>query len=354
MHSTPDRLLLRDLSLPTRLVIAFFLISVGLGYFGALVQLHFQHASAGQFLPQAEDAVHVYHGRSNLSQLERLLVADEGKPFNGSGSMRQTFTTRSAGWRRDISRRATSKKLSLLRAEEQLRSERDGERLAMLAWIRAGADQKPFEENNYVLPASLTQHPITSDFMETGADKTLRVKIAGIVEARCARCHSEGAGGSAGKFPLDTWAQLHAYCEVPTAGGGMSLTRLAQSTHVHLLGFALLYGATGVIVTLTSYPGWLRGLLACFPLAAQLVDIGCWWLARLDPAFAQAILFSGGAVAVSLFLQISLSLWNLFGRPGRLILLLFLLSACVGGYVLKELVIDPYLAREAVSATQVE
>ena len=34
-----------------------------------------------------------------MSQFERLLVTDESKPFNGSGSMRAAFTTRSAGLR---------------------------------------------------------------------------------------------------------------------------------------------------------------------------------------------------------------------------------------------------------------
>jgi hypothetical protein len=41
--STP-RFLLRDLSLSSRLVLSVFLLSVGLGYMAALIQLHFQHA----------------------------------------------------------------------------------------------------------------------------------------------------------------------------------------------------------------------------------------------------------------------------------------------------------------------
>ena len=96
MESPPDRLVLRNLNVPARLAIAAFLVSVGVGYFSALVQLHFQHASPGKLLPEPNDAADTYYGRTGMSQLERLLVVDEGKPFNGSGSMRQTFTTKSA------------------------------------------------------------------------------------------------------------------------------------------------------------------------------------------------------------------------------------------------------------------
>ena len=48
MPTAPERLTLRALPLAARLVLAVFLIAVGLGYGSALVQLHFQHASPGQ------------------------------------------------------------------------------------------------------------------------------------------------------------------------------------------------------------------------------------------------------------------------------------------------------------------
>ncbi|MCI0461104.1 MAG: hypothetical protein L0Z62_29495, partial [Gemmataceae bacterium] len=317
MKIPSQRLVLRTLPLASRLTLAAFLVSVGIGYCSALVQLHFQHASPGTLLPEPEDAANAYYGRTGMSQLERLLVMDEGKPFNGSGSMRQTFTTKSAGWKSAINRRAKEKKLSLRHAEEELRSERDGERLAVLDWIRRGANQTAYEENNHVLSSHLVHRPITSEYVESGPDGTTRVKVASIVENRCARCHGEGKSGSAAQFPLDSWEQLHEYCEVETTEGGMSLKKLAQSTHVHLLGFAMLYGMTGLIFTWTSYPGWIRALLGPFTLLAQVVDISFWWLGRLDPLYARAIVFTGAAVAVGLFLQVVLSLFNLFGTRGK-------------------------------------
>jgi hypothetical protein len=351
MKTSATGLALRDLPLASRLVLTAFLLAVGIGYGSALVQLHFQHASPGKLLPDAQDAADAYHGRGGMSQLERLLVADEGKSFNGSGSMRQAFTTRSAGWRSAINRRAKEKQVSLAKAEAELRSERDGERLALLDWVRTGADQETFEGNNHVLSASLGNRPMSEEFIDRSADGTTRVQIAAIVEARCARCHNEGSGGQASQLPLESWEHIHEYCEVETAGSGMSLPKLAQTTHVHLFGFAILYGLTGLIVSFTSYPGWVRAILAPLPLLAQIVDIGCWWLARSDPGFASVILVTGSVVAVSLFGQIVLSQLNMFGKFGKGVVVAVLLAACLGGYVVKDRVIDPYLARERVSAT---
>src|SRR5581483_10667730 len=283
------RFVLRRLSMPARLAIASFLFSVGIGYLAALVHMHFQHASPGNLLPDLKDTQNAFHGRNGMTQLERLLTADEWKPFNGSGTMRNTFTVRSAGWKGAISRRAREKKISLRQAESQLRSERDGERLALLAWIGAGASKEAFEADAFPLLSEQGHHPITAEFVDINSDGTPHAKIASIFAARCARCHQQGAGGPAAQIPLETWEEVHAYCEVDTRAGGMSVQKLAQSTHVHLLSLSVLYGLTGLLFTFTTYPGWVRGVLAPLPLLAQLAEISCWWLARMDPSFGAAI-----------------------------------------------------------------
>ncbi len=345
---SPPRLpKLRELSLPTRFAIAAFLVSVGIGYFSALVQLHFQHASPGKMLPDGEDAVQVFHGKQKMSQLEKLLVADEGKPFNGSGTMRNTFTSRSAGWTGAINKRSKQKNLTLAKAEAELRGERDGERVALIAWITAGADKTAYENNLFQMPKALEKVNITEEFVERDeADGSVKVKIASILEKRCSRCHAEGVGGSAAQFPLDNWEQVHEYCEVQTATSAISIQKLAQTTHIHLLGFAMLYGLTGVIFSFSSYPTWVRAVLSPWPLLIQVADISFWWLARLDPIFAYAIVVSGSLVALGVFLQITLSLANMFGKTGKAMLLVAMVVGALGGYVVKTQYIDPFLARE--------
>ena len=85
------RFVLRDLPLAARLTLALFLISTGLGYVSALVQLHFQHAQAGSALPTREDAVRIFHGQAgpqeSKSKIQQLLEADDRGAFSGSSQM---------------------------------------------------------------------------------------------------------------------------------------------------------------------------------------------------------------------------------------------------------------------------
>jgi len=308
---------LRKLSLPARLTIAVFLISVGVGYISALVQLHFQHAGPGKLLPEPEDAKIVFHGKSDVSQMERLLTDAEHKPFNGQGSMRAAFTKKSAGWDRDIKKRAAKNGGDMVKADKELRDERLGEIAALLLFIRGKCKEEEWGMGMQ-LPADF-KHPIAEKFVDDRGDKKF-VKVAEIVDVRCTRCHTAGAAG-AGQFPIDSLDEFREYCQIFN-GGGMSIEKLAQSSHVHLLGFAMLYGLTGILFSLTNYPWLVRLVIAPLPLLAQVVDISFWWLARIDPIFAQGIVFSGGIVALGLMLHIILTLLHLFGILGRVILVL--------------------------------
>jgi hypothetical protein len=339
MQSTSSRFLLRDFSFPTRLVLAAFLASVGFGYFAALVQLHFQHASSGQLLPGKEETVGAYHGMEGMSQLERVLTADESKPFNGGGSMRPAFTTRSVGWKQAM--RDFKKDKDKI---QHLRDERDGERLVLLAWLKDGA-KKPFYENDsYPLPENLKERPITEEYLVDKKAAVKEVKLQSIINDRCVRCHRAGTG-ALGQLPLETYEDIQVYCDRELSSG-LSLTRLAQTTHVHLLGFSMLFGLTGLIFSFTSFPGWVRGFFGPFTLVAQLADIACWWLSRSDALFAQVLIFTGGLVAIGLAIQITGSLMDLFGRLGKVIIFVLIVAVFSGGYALKTGVIDPYLLRE--------
>src|SRR5438874_2032770 len=127
---------LRDLPLPTRVVIGAFMTCIGVGYFAGLVQLHFQHASPGNLLPGPDEAVATYYGQVGAppaSHLERLLEKkDKESPFNGTGSMRPAFFEKSQkNW---------DKALNDMKPEEQdhLIKSREGECDALLRWVRAG------------------------------------------------------------------------------------------------------------------------------------------------------------------------------------------------------------------------
>lgn len=322
MADLPRPFSLRDLALPARLVVAFFLVSVGFGYLAALVQIHFAQAQGGRLLPSSQDLVHSFSGEAGKSDIERLLTADENNPFSRTGTMRPAFTTRSQSpaWSSAIKKEAKKLKTSdLAQAEQVLRGERTGEIDAILAWVGAGAPESAYTKDRFVLPADLSQEPITQDYLVSDAAghpvQPHAVKIKSILDDRCVRCHDpEKQAEKAARFPLNTFDDLKPHLEKATVGG-MPLERLAETTHLHLLSFAVLYSLTGLVLSLTSYPVWLRCFVAPWPLIVQLLEIGCWWLARLDPFYARAIFVLGGLVAVGLMLQIVLSLFDLFRSP---------------------------------------
>src|SRR4051794_7812044 len=161
MAEPSRRITLRDLPFVARLTLAVFLISVGVGYFSALVQLHVQQAKPGQVLPGEKEVGENYHGREGVSTLQRLITNPETEPFSSSGSMRAAFTTQSAGWRVQIKKLAGdtngmdegTTKQKLAEAEAKLRKERDGEAAVLVHWIKEGKlDKKAYDDDKYPLP----------------------------------------------------------------------------------------------------------------------------------------------------------------------------------------------------------
>jgi hypothetical protein len=339
----PRRFTLRDLSLPARLVLSAFLIAVGIGYGSAMVQLHFQQSSRnGGPLPTKENVIDTFHGKKELtSRLVNLITAPESLKFDGNGTMAPAFFKTDGGEFRDA---VKTKK----RPEAEVREEREGERAAILAWIKDGVRKEFYMEDAFPLPADLKDKPLTDRFNKGG-----KARIRAIFKERCVRCHHPTDGeGSAMNFPLDNYDAIAKYAKV--SRGFMSIEKLTQSTHAHLLSFAVLYCLTGLIFAFTSFPAFLRGTLGPLVLVAQVLDISCWWLARIEgplgEQFALAILYTGGVVGVGLALQIVLSLFDMYGAKGKLVLLLLAAAAAYGGYVVYEKVVVPHLAEELAAA----
>lgn len=353
----PSRWTLQDLPFAARLALAVFLLSVGLGYFSALINLHFQSAKPGEPLPSAEDAVAEYHATRGVSQFERLIEAHPNLPFNGQGSMRSSFTFRAGGLDRARRNKAKEMKLDLAKPEEYRKvneavlRDLEGERQALLAWTRMedrAKQRQDYEEDHFPLLGELAKMPITSRMLAEDASPAA-AKIKTIIDVRCKRCHSENVGGAGSHYPLDNYEDIEVYLKTEGATG-KSLAKLALTTHVHLLGFSMLYGLTGLIFALSTWPGIFRVLLAPLPLVAQLADIACWWLARLEgptgEMFARTIPLTGLVVAVGLGLHIVLTLYSLFGRFGKVVLTLLIVAAAFGAYHAKEQYLDPYLRAE--------
>ena len=336
-NGAPFPLTLRDLPLPARLVLSLFLLAVGLGYFSALVQLHFRNASRGEPLPTPDDVVEIFSGVENwtgknppppkpVSKLERLVTAPLDLPHNGNGTMAFAFFKKA-------------------KTDEE-REQRKGEQLAIQAWIDAPDDQRKeaYENDAFTLPDALAKQAITPAFV-----KDDKVEVKKIIDKRCASCHDSDT--AEGQKKLVDYTDFTDVLVVPTVGHTsrqMSLDSLVQTTHLHLLSFCVLWMLTGLIFAFSGYPKWIRCILAPVVLLAQVADVSCWWLARLQgvgPYFALAIIGTGTVVGGGLALQILLSLFDMYRWPGRVVLALLFGGAIAGG-VLAEPRIKAYLNQE--------
>ena len=172
----------------------------------------------------------------------------------------------------------------------------------MVAWIEAGAPQKQYEADAFPLPPSDAFKHLPATLQTTAT--SLNAK-------------------ETAKKPVDKWREAK--------DRQLSVDSLTQSTHAHLLTFSILWALTGLTFAFTHYSSFLRCVLSPLVLIAQVLDVSCWWLARLDgvgPYFAIAIMGTGTAVGLGLVAQIVLSLWSMYDRKGRCaMIVLFLIGA---------------------------
>ena len=347
-----DRITLRTLPLAARLVLTCFLIAVGLGYFSALVQLHLQHGSRdGNPLPTPADVIERFSGVKKhdpnapppVSKIESLIAGPSDSELSKNSMVPAFFAKSGDKYLRECG----------VRGKAIVDAERDGERKALIAWVRLESTTRKKAYDDDAMPYSppAAGLSITEDFFDNNL-KTVPIKT--LIDSRCGRCHNGEQ-----KPDLDEYAKLEPLITAPTQeilpGGWvrsskqLSIEGLTQSTHAHLLSFAMLFTLTGLIFAFSSYSNWLRCVLGPIVLVAQVADVSCWWLARIPgtgPYFAQAILATGGIVGVGLSLQITLSAFNMYGRTGKVVLIGLIAAATVGFGVLFTSVIGPNLERE--------
>lgn len=353
------RFTLRQLPLPAKLVLTLFLLTVGLGYTSAMVQLHMQHSDRdGTTLPTPANVVAVFAGKvwkearkdgdpRVVSQLEAIISGDPHGNLTGKNMTPAFFDHDESTYHEDVKK------------DPQTDAKRHGERLAIIDWINTAPDgrQKEYDADRFALTRAQAQRPITDGYLTRDDLGTSFVKIKTIIDQRCARCHQPG--GEKGSVPLTTYEELAKYipvdAEVPEGGGWvnsgkqMGLEKLTQSTHAHLLSFAVLFTLTGLTFAFSGYPGWIRGIVGPVVLLAQVSDVACWWLARLPnvgPYFAMAIIGTGAVVGMGLGAQIVLSLFNMYGPKGKVGLVLLFAVAAAGGGAAYTTAVKPYLDAE--------
>ena len=356
LEPAAPRIALRQLPLAARLVLSVFLIAVGLGYFSAMIQLHMKHSKKeGEPLPTPADVVEVFAGlklydpneKLPCSQFESLLMGDKYAAEVSKSNMAPAFFAKSKGWAKERSQRGLDVK--------KLEAEHQGELDAMLAWIRSDAEPKEASYKNDSFPRPAKIEAITPEFL--GPDGGVKVKS--LIEARCQNCHANQAPS------LANYDELKSRITPPSqeiidgkwvrTAKQPDIERLTQSTHAHLLTFAVLFAMTGLTFAFTSYWSIVRCVLAPVVLIAQVADISCWWLALVPHYgvyFAYSIMATGAVVGMGLSLQIVLSLLNMYGVRGKFAVLLLLFGGAAGLGFIGLKVIQPALDDERRKADE--
>jgi hypothetical protein len=285
------------------------LAAAGLAYCAVLVLTYSAATPTASLTPDFRALERVFFGQQKpVGLLERLLESTEG-PLNRAGTMRPAFTDQSLNWEALIQNKTAEERAALL-------AEREGERLALLAWVQTGFSQVAYDADDFPLPAALAAHPLTAKYRITpltspDQDAVARVRIRSILADRCVTCHSEnGRHDQARWIPLDTYKDLEFKFQ-PEAASAPQTTWLIVALAA-LLPLALL---SGPLFYFTSTPFPTRLFLAVLPLAALLVVAGVWLLGQPQTYSIHLFLGAAALAALGVLIQIVAVGGELFGKP---------------------------------------
>jgi mono/diheme cytochrome c family protein len=276
---------LADLSVPAKLLVTLFLVTVGPGFLVATANIYLQH----------EDA-----------DLEPGLSIDD---------LRRTFH----GLEKQVTPDATilvdSKMLEQIRPGGEMREhlEVGGTPAirALTTWLEAGAKE--------------------DDFAKTGLVQAGDPSAQEVIAKHCVECHNADGGEMEDSPYAATEDDTPEYQLVLTVAKpeytkqqeGPQLLQLAPQgirelvlvTHAHILAIPVFTLIVGSLFLMTGLGSSVKLVLGPLPMLTVLLDISSWWLARLIEPFIYVIAASGAVFGVAYALQILCILGSLwFGR----------------------------------------
>jgi len=132
-----------------------------------------------------------------------------------------------------------------------------------------------------------------------------------ILENNCYACHD----GSNPHLPNLT--KFDVVKELTAVDTGASIVTLVRISHIHLFGITFIFFIMGHIFSHALIrPVWLKCLVMGVPFLAIVLDIGSWYLTKLNPAFAWVIYIGGIGMALSFSFMWFTSMYQMwFMRP---------------------------------------
>ena len=341
MTDAVQRFSLRDLPFPAKLVVTCFLLAVGGGYTAAMVQLHMQDSKSGEPMPTVADVILKYTGKKwfetapprAAEPLREAHHAPAGRRLTARGRCsRRSPPATAASSRRPAAAAAAITKRSCSRSGT-----------ASATCSCSGPSPPPDERKK-----AYEQRPLRHRGREGAEGDHARFKNAdggdqGEVDHRgplrplphAGRGRPEGRRSSRFKPTsrstkyLDVARERHRSAPAATGckvANPISLDKLTQSTHAHLLSFAVLFSLHRARVRVHVVPARLCAASSGrWVLVAVVADVSLWWLARLCDQWGPVLRDGhhrhrrrGGSGAG---VQIALSLFNMYGAKGKVVLL---------------------------------
>lgn len=194
--------MLQQLSLTKCRILAALLAAAGLAYAALLVTTYLQVTPPSNVAPDLADLDRLlFPAEKPISPMQRRLEAAD-TPL-GMGPL---ITGRTPSQLAELTKLATTTDLAY----------REGERLALLDWIRSGASRTAYEHDDYALAHFASASSITPEFLvheviATNASAAPHVRIRSLINERCLSCHNDDGDDTARLIPFDTYDSIARY-----------------------------------------------------------------------------------------------------------------------------------------------
>ncbi len=148
----------------------------------------------------------------------------------------------------------------------------------LIAWVRRGSDEREYETD-----------------------------VKPILDKRCMACHD---GSNPHLENLKGYENLIKMAELDT---GMDLFTLVRVSHIHFFGLTFIFFIAGLIFSHAYVrPVWFKCAVVALPFVAISIDVASWYLTKLFPPFAWAVLLAGAVMGLSFAYMWTISMYQIW------------------------------------------
>jgi len=151
-----------------------------------------------------------------------------------------------------------------------------------------------------------------SAWIHKGAEEAVFTDtIQPIIDDNCVACHD----GSNPHLPnLAEFSEVKKLSEMDT---GASIYTLVRVSHIHLFGLTFIFFIMGLVFSHALVrPVWFKCTVIALPFVAIVLDIGSWYLTKLNPNFAWIIYVGGIGMGLSFAYMWFVSMYQMwFMKP---------------------------------------